>query len=350
LLRWFAAFIFGCAGLIGGGLWLDVFMARKAWTDACAEADRLDPGWRWDDLLAARPVALDGRGVSTRVLEICRAMPQRWPNWPTLLRDDDLPPPPPPPPAHGLPFGVDSQPTPSPEDRRREYGEAAENSVSELLPVQQLPAGHEAALRIALSAAANGLKRTDGLENLSTGRLNRAHSGTVVADVFPAHLSDARTVARLLRMRAQILAQDGEVDAAILDARRILAVSRFAGSEPSFISKLVQMATQSIFVGTLERVLAQGEPSQASLAELRREILADYADPVILNALRGERAFTEDTIRALDDGYPMMISTSWTRFRRSPATTRSTGGFAASAVAEPGRSLYAPPSCGFSPT
>src|SRR5689334_22033621 len=28
---------------------------RREWADACAEADQLDPNWRWDDLLAALP-------------------------------------------------------------------------------------------------------------------------------------------------------------------------------------------------------------------------------------------------------------------------------------------------------
>jgi hypothetical protein len=301
LWRWLAAFVVGCVALIGGSLAVEDFMIRKAWTDACAEADRLDPGWRWDELLAARPVVAEGRGVGGRVLEICHALPPRWPDWATLLRDEDLPPPqPPPPPIEGIPPGMDFLPTP--EDRRREFGDAAEGTYSNMSPAQQLPPGQAAALRIALAAAADGLMRTDGLENLSTGRLNRAHSDTVVADVFPAHLTDVRTVARLLRMRAQIRALDGGADAAVLDARRILVVSRFAGAEPSFMSKLVQMAVRSIFVGTVEGVLAQGEPSPAALAELQRAICADFADPAILNALRGERAYIEDTIRALDDG------------------------------------------------
>jgi hypothetical protein len=301
--RWLAAIVVVGIGLIGGGLWVDDYSARKAWTDACAEADRLDPGWRWDDLMAARPIP-PGDSVGVRVGEIRRAFPQRWPDWPTLLSDDDLPAPPPPPPALGsdIPPAPELQPSQLPEDRRREFGEAAENSLSDPNPGRQLTSGHAAAVRLALSAATEGLKRVDGLEDLPTGRLNRSHAATVFADVFPGHLGDARSVAKMLQLRAEVAAREGEVDVALLDLHRILAISRFAGAEPSFLSELVQLAIRSICLVTLEHVLARGEPSHESLTRLQQAIWADLDDTVILSALRGERAYTVDTIRALDDG------------------------------------------------
>src|SRR5207245_629795 len=33
----------------------DWYQGQRAWREACAEADRLDPGWKWEDLLARRP-------------------------------------------------------------------------------------------------------------------------------------------------------------------------------------------------------------------------------------------------------------------------------------------------------
>jgi hypothetical protein len=157
-------------------------------------------------------------------------------------------------------------------------------------------------LRIALSAAAEALKRADDLESLSTGRLNRTHAMTAMGDQFPHHLRDARQAAQLLRMRAQILAQDGQPDAALADVRRMLAIARFSGVEPSLITKVFQMAIRSLAVSTAEHVLGQGTPSAAALAATQQAVTGELADPLILDALRGERAWVEDTMRALDDG------------------------------------------------
>ena len=39
----------------------DHWQQQRAWREACAEADRLDPGWRWPDLAAAWPALPDER-------------------------------------------------------------------------------------------------------------------------------------------------------------------------------------------------------------------------------------------------------------------------------------------------
>ncbi len=196
----------------------------KAWADACAEADRLDPGWRWQDLLATRPVAPDDRGVGTRVLEITAALPFRWPDWATLLRDEDVPPPPQRPPAAPtdeppLPPGFGDELAPSAEEWRKQCGHAAEDSLSETGSNQPLSAKDTTVLRIGLASAAAAQKRADGLETHSPNRLKRTHAATHLADALPAHVSDTRTVVKLLRMRAQLLAQEGQPDAALAETR-----------------------------------------------------------------------------------------------------------------------------------
>src|SRR5437764_4244739 len=50
-------------------------LEREAWREACAEADRLDPGWRWDGLLAARPEVPDERNAALHVLAAAKLLP-----------------------------------------------------------------------------------------------------------------------------------------------------------------------------------------------------------------------------------------------------------------------------------
>src|SRR5207248_1408519 len=83
--RWRVVSVVSIFALIVGGLWFDDYLSRKAWTDACAEADRLDPGWRWDDLMAARP-SEPSDNAAIRVHQIRTALPQRWPDWMAVVR------------------------------------------------------------------------------------------------------------------------------------------------------------------------------------------------------------------------------------------------------------------------
>ena len=65
--RWFrriAAAVVAVAVAIGLWLAVEQYLAGRDWADACAEADRLDPGWRWAELEAARPSLPDDRNLA----------------------------------------------------------------------------------------------------------------------------------------------------------------------------------------------------------------------------------------------------------------------------------------------
>src|SRR5262245_5244745 len=70
----------------------DWYQGQRAWREACAEADRLDPGWRWEDLLARRPALPEDRDAIRVMYAAAAKLPENWPNWAALIRDDDLPP------------------------------------------------------------------------------------------------------------------------------------------------------------------------------------------------------------------------------------------------------------------
>ena len=49
---------------------------QRAWREACAEADHLDAGWRWDDLAAAWPSLPDERNSVVRIRAAAKVAPE----------------------------------------------------------------------------------------------------------------------------------------------------------------------------------------------------------------------------------------------------------------------------------
>jgi hypothetical protein len=302
--RWWLWLVLAAGAVVGlavGGIWYDDHSAGRAWADACAEADRLDPGWRWEELLAARPNPPDDRNVASRVHAMSAAMPPKWPDWSQLLTDADLPPAPPPPmPDPTSPPEADSPPTD--EQRRHQFGEDVLMVIGGQQPAVRFRPDQVAALRKAMAAAATALDKAPGLEDLAPGRLPAAYARPLINNLFGPDIQDTRAVARLLLVRSALLADDGQVDAALDDGRRILSVSRAAAAQPMFINMLVAISIRAMAVKQTERVLALGEPGSEALDRTRRAYEAVLAEPLMPDALRGERAFVEDCVRSMDEG------------------------------------------------
>jgi hypothetical protein len=264
-LRRFAVAGVALLGLLAGYLWLDRRLEERAWREACAEADRLDPGWRWDDLLAARPNPPDDRNAAVRVRTVKQMLPSTW--------------------------GTGTQ--------------TLDRSLSSLARNQRPDPSQVAALRASLAAVAEALAKAEGLEDLSGGRLPREYRSPLLIDFVRDMLPDIqerREVTYLLRLYVTLLAEDGRADDALTVVRQQLATARAAGAEPSIINALVCMALRAVAVGSLEGVLAQGEPTPNALTITQRALEAEAAGPLIRDTLRGERALIEDFVRAVDEG------------------------------------------------
>ncbi len=111
-----------------------------------------------------------------------------------------------------------------------------------------------------------------------------------------------RKVARLLAADAALCAEDGNLDAALDSCRAILGTARSIGDEPTLISALVRIAIDSLAMSSIQRVLGQGEPSDAALAQLEALILDEHEQPILLTAVNGERAMVDELIRRVEDG------------------------------------------------
>jgi hypothetical protein len=174
--------------------------------------------------------------------------------------------------------------------------------IKELVPNQVLRPAQIAALRAIIQIAAPSLDKTTGLESLEAGRLPGQPTRPLSNSLPINRATDLRVVQSLLQYRAMLLADDGDLDAAMLNCRRMLALAGAFQAEPTLITGLFEMANRRQAVTTIERTLAQGEPSRDSLSAVRIDLRSSIDRPLLVDMLRGERAFLEETVRSVHEG------------------------------------------------
>jgi hypothetical protein len=226
--------------------------------DAQAEADRLDPGWRLDDLLARRPEYAADDNSALQVLRSKALIPKGW----TVKQDITRPF------YQMVPRSLDAQ-------QRKPLRQEMDKVGAALVEARKL------------ADMPHGCFPIQGSEDWLHGKLA---SG------------DALEVARLLELDALLLAQEGDADGALRSTRGLLNVGRAVGDEPALYSQLIRLVCWQQAVGCLARVLARGEPSPAALAELQRVQEEEEAANPMLHALRGERAGHEHTLEKVQNG------------------------------------------------
>ncbi len=104
------------------------------------------------------------------------------------------------------------------------------------------------------------------------------------------HLASMRTSARMLALRADVLAADGRLDDALASSAAILRMAEHAKMEPTLIGQLVGYAVQEIAVGALERTLSSGSPTPEGLRQLFAQLAAIDNRTASIRAIRGEVA------------------------------------------------------------
>src|SRR5262249_32923155 len=97
-------------------------------------------------------------------------------------------------------------------------------------------------------------------------------------------------------------AQAGDLAGAVAACHAAFHTGCSIGDEPTAISQIFRALLQSLAVTTLERVLAQGEPPADLLATLQARIEAEEPAPLLLYALRSERAMRHRMVESLRNG------------------------------------------------
>lgn len=231
---------------------------------ALAETDRLDPGWRWEDLKARRPRIADADNSRFPVEAAFRLIPKARDSW--FLKQMD---------------------------------EAFQDDIS---PEVQINALQRRALTAELTAAAAALKEAHRLVEFPQGHFPLVWEGDILNLRLP-HVEWTRTIAHLLHYDVIGRADQHDPDGALRSCRAILNAERAIGDEPLLISQLTRNTIRTFAIRGIERTLAQGEPSEAALLDLQRLLEREESDPSrLLIALRGERAALDDMMQHYQNG------------------------------------------------
>jgi hypothetical protein len=243
--------------------------ARQEVADAVAETDRLDPGWRFEDLEAQRQLPPPEKNAALQVLAVQSSLPRGWPRTPAGPNGAGL-------------AGVD-------------------DVGSDLPPERQLDDRRVRWLRLALGRAGPALDRARQLADMPEGRYPVAWTADV--DSTPCPWSDALIATRpLLQLDALLRNQDGDPEGALTCARALLNVGRSLGQEPFFYGPVSRLGCRFDVVEAIERTLAQGRPAAAALAATQEALRQEEAVPLLLLRFGGHRAMMHRFLTQVDDG------------------------------------------------
>jgi hypothetical protein len=253
---------------------------------AVDNADHLDPGWTLDELESKRKDLPDEQNAAIRVLAARKLLPDHW------LSD-------------------------------------AETMIDDLPPEVQLNAKQTAHLREDLRQAADALTEARKLAGLPEGRYPITYTPDYASTTLLC--LDAREVAHLLKLDAALPAQDGDIDGALVSIRAALNAGRSIGDEPISNSQLLRIHLRRMARNSLERTLAQGQPSADAMAILQELLEDEDGQLLFLFAARGERAGVHKLMLALESREVSLLdlprdlsyvkpATEATEFNKLPST------------------------------
>jgi hypothetical protein len=254
--RWRKFFIIGGLALLpfaGTVVWLVIasLAADRGLQEEMARAYREDPNWRLEDLENSREVVTDEQNGALVVREAKALVPQR------------------------------------------KYDEKLDKLLKDLAPQEQLNREQVQALTQELEEQEEALVEGRRLARYAKGRHPIFWTEDGMSTLVP-HVQDVRELATLLGYDALLRAQERpDGDGALASCQAALNAGRSLGDEPLLISLLVRLATRSMALRKLERVLAQTQPSEPALAALQQLLELEEQQPLMLMAARGERALSD---------------------------------------------------------
>jgi len=240
---------------------------------AAAEADRLDPHWRLDDILAQRKKMPDAANSALKVREIAQKLPGGWSGI-TQYRI------------------LMSNYRESPQVRHgKELIKQLEETVetaAELIPEARLLSGFPS------GQLEQGRPRIRWLEQI--GNLN------ALIDVNFPYGAELNRVVFLLWLDAELRIEAGDIETALVDLRAIANAGRSIGDYPGLSAQMARSGAFWRAVPGLETALAQGEARALSLAAVQSLFEDEARHPHRMIALRGERAVTDDLAEQIHAG------------------------------------------------
>jgi hypothetical protein len=227
---------------------------------ALSRLDREDPGWRLDDIEAARAAVPDDENGARVVVAAADLLPYPWPS--------------------------------------SQFDEA----FQKLPPNRHLDRAVYGQLCSELDEQEPALAEARKLADLPRGRHRLVFRRP---NVFLTSLGDqqkCRSVAHLLSYSAMRRADEGDAGGALRDCRAAANAGRSIGDEPLLISQLIRNAGVAIGCNAVARALAQDEPPPDELAALQRLLEDEDAFNGLALSIRGERASLHEMVSAIESG------------------------------------------------
>jgi hypothetical protein len=277
--------------IVAGWLYLHV-VGDSRLTQALAEADRLDPGWRLPDIEARRAAIPDAENGMVLVLTAHSLLPKPWPQWPVDAKSKSQ-------------SSESNAGYVEPNSRDLAVRAAIENSFNDLELPRQLNDIQIRALRAEFKRANAAVVAARKLEQFSRGWAQVNWAPDFISTVLP-HLQKTRELANLLGFDALLQAQENNPGGALASCRATLSVGRTIGEEPTLISQLVRVACRTVALRKVERVLAHTEPSDAALLLTQRALEQEAEEPLMLYGMRGERVSGNGLLLAIENGQVTM--------------------------------------------
>jgi len=261
-LRWLLVLML----VAGVAVWILLFMADRELRQATADADRLDPGWRYEDLEKKRATIPDEENSALQVLAVAKLLPTPWP------------------------------PTPLPAGFKDLVLDQILIDPSTRLDDQQIDALHAA-----LEAAKPALPEARKLAAMSRGRYPMLFDDHGLP-ASGAHRQAIQSVSTLLAYEALRQSLDGDADAALESCRALMNLVRSVGDQPEEFFQIYRMRLRGEACRIIEACLERGKASPATLASLQKVLEDEEADPAFLHGARGFRAWMDQILEVAKSG------------------------------------------------
>ena len=261
------------------------FWKAGEFENAVGEAEAGDPGMvLWDDLEKQRPTPVDAENAALVIHAAVKGLNDNW-----------------------------DQPAEVPADAPEILAPGSAASISQvrerLSPRTLLP---PTLAKILANHAAATQARYDQLRRLSDlqlshypGQRDRLMTGS---DSRLEVLVQARAASDLCRKYALHYSQQNQAEQAVDAVQRMLAAGRSLDQEPGLIPGLQHLAIDVAVVRHIEKLLGLTEPDESSLRALQSAVARQRSAPVLLWALRGERAQQIELYRATFAGQPTALN------------------------------------------
>jgi hypothetical protein len=239
-----------------------------------ADLDRREPGWRWEQLVAARPPIPAAENAAPLVLKAAALVPKNWQTW---------------------------RPEPEPKEGEappRHYFTIQEE-INDLPPPQALNARQMRDLKDDLSRVEDAVRAARTFATARRGRFAKENPRRALSQGLPyTHIIEAGRLRDPLYQDALRRAYEHDIAGAIVSCQALLGINRAIGDELEIIAPLYRAGLLDYAAMTLERILAQGETTAAALAILQRQVENERDEPILRIAFRGERAALAVALRA----------------------------------------------------